>query len=108
MLLLYSEGISSETNKSQSMTGLNGSKSGAYPYMSTPHYLRQVMGTEKQLGRGNDPTGKSYIYIEIINEMKLTLFTFKYKSHFLSGDKLSSNKHPCKLSTLHVLLPICR
>ena len=49
-------GISSETNKSRSMSGLKGHNEQVYPYMSTPHYLRQKMGTEK-VHRTDDPTG---------------------------------------------------
>lgn len=50
-------GLSTETNKSQSLTGLNRGNDRHYPYMSTPHYMRQMMGTERQL-KGDDPTGK--------------------------------------------------
>ncbi|GFO47703.1 Iq domain-containing protein e-like [Plakobranchus ocellatus] len=41
-------GLSSETNKSQSMTGLNrAGGDGLFPYRSTSHYMRQVMGIER-------------------------------------------------------------
>ncbi|CAG5121322.1 unnamed protein product, partial [Candidula unifasciata] len=48
-------GISAETNKSQSLTGLKGS-SLHYPYLSTSHYMRNVMGTEKFPRTADDPT----------------------------------------------------
>merc|ERR1711963_91296 len=51
-------GLSSETNKSQSLTGLKGSREQTYPYMSTPHYLRQMMGTEKPGRPTADPTAR--------------------------------------------------
>ncbi|XP_012939651.1 IQ domain-containing protein E [Aplysia californica] len=50
-------GLSSETNKSQSMTGLKGPNDRQYPYMSTPHYLRQVMGAER-VPRSDDPAAR--------------------------------------------------
>lgn len=40
-------GLSSETNRSQSMTGLNRVGDALFPYRSTSHYMRQVMGTER-------------------------------------------------------------
>ncbi|KAH9504019.1 hypothetical protein Btru_067549 [Bulinus truncatus] len=39
-------GISSETNKNQSLTGLPRGGTTAYPYLSTSHYMRQAMGVE--------------------------------------------------------------
>ncbi|KAK3756906.1 hypothetical protein RRG08_009448 [Elysia crispata] len=48
-------GLSSETNKSQSMTGLNRNGDSLFPYRSTSHYMRQVMGTERA-SPSDDPT----------------------------------------------------
>ncbi|GFR66380.1 IQ domain-containing protein E [Elysia marginata] len=48
-------GLSSETNKSQSMTGLNRAGDSLFPYRSTSHYMRQVMGTERS-SPIDDPT----------------------------------------------------
>ncbi|CAL1527285.1 unnamed protein product [Lymnaea stagnalis] len=39
-------GLSTETNKNQSLTGLPRGNTQAYPYLSTSHYMRQVMGVE--------------------------------------------------------------
>ncbi|BFZ03004.1 hypothetical protein BsWGS_06043 [Bradybaena similaris] len=47
-------GISAETNKSQSLTGLKGNGL-YYPYLSTSHYMRNVLGTEKFPRTAEDP-----------------------------------------------------
>uniref|UniRef100_A0A2C9M5A4 Uncharacterized protein n=1 Tax=Biomphalaria glabrata TaxID=6526 RepID=A0A2C9M5A4_BIOGL len=39
-------GISAETNKNQSMSGLPRGNTNAYPYLSTSHFIRQVVGVE--------------------------------------------------------------
>ncbi|XP_025100404.1 IQ domain-containing protein E-like isoform X2 [Pomacea canaliculata] len=50
-------GISTESTGMNTFTGLKKANEKYYPYMSTSHFMRQVMGTEKA-NRYDDPTVK--------------------------------------------------
>ncbi|KAK7112123.1 IQ domain-containing protein E-like isoform X2 [Littorina saxatilis] len=50
-------GISTESSRMNTFSGLKNGNEKFYPYLSTSHYMRTAMGTEKQ-GRYDDPTVK--------------------------------------------------
>ena len=50
-------GRSTESTKMNTFSGLKNGNEKFYPYLSTSHYMRTAMGTEKP-GKYEDPTGE--------------------------------------------------